>query len=313
MEAPAVSVVIPTRNRAGYLAVTLSSLARQELDRPYEVLVVDDGSSDGTGEVVRGAGARCVRQEPARGLNAGRNTGVRMSVAPLIAFLDDDVDVPAGWLRALVDGADRHPDADAFGGPIRARLEGRTPSSCGREDPPITALDLGPDDTEADMVWGANMAIRRSTSERLGPFDESISGHGDEEDWLRALREAGGRIVYIAAAGVDHRRAPGDARLPALARAAYHRGRAARVTDQRRGTAPGLLREVRVLAGCAWHIVHYACPQGVIMGAHSAGRITEALAGGHRTRLGTGTATGTGEVAGTAEDAGRGVNSSSGG
>jgi glycosyltransferase involved in cell wall biosynthesis len=299
MEAPAVSVVIPTRNRAGYLAVTLSSLARQELDRPYEVLVVDDGSSDGTGEVVHSAGARCVRQEPARGLNAGRNTGVRMSVAPLIAFLDDDVDVPVGWLRALADGADRHPEADAFGGPIRARLEGRTPSSCGREDPPITALDLGPDDTEADMVWGANMAIRRSTFERMGPFDESIWGHGDEEDWLRALREAGGRILYLAAAGVDHRRAPGDARLPALARAAYHRGRAARVTDQRRGTAPGLLREVRVLVGCAWHIVRYACPQGAIMGAHSAGRITEALAGGHCTTLGA--------------SAGHGVSSSSGG
>ncbi len=239
-------------------------------------------------------------QRAARGLNAARNTGVRMSAAPLIAFLDDDVDVPAGWLRALADGADRHPDADAFGGPIRARLEGRTPSACGREDPPITALDLGPDDTEADMVWGANMAIRRSTFERMGPFDESVSGHGDEEDWLQALKAAGGRIVYLAGAGVDHRRAPGDARLPALARAAYHRGRAARVTDQRRGTAPGLLREVRVLAGCAWHIVHYACPQGAIMGAHSAGRITEALAGGHRTTART-------------RARGHGINSSSGG
>ena len=310
VQALAVSVVIPTRNRAGYLAVTLSSLARQQLDRPYEVLVVDDGSSDGTGEAVRAAGVRHVRQELARGLNAARNTGVRMSAAPLIAFLDDDVDVPAGWLRALSDGADRHPDADAFGGPIRARLEGRTPSSCGREGPPITALDLGPDDTEVDMVWGANMAIRRGTFERMGPFDESISGHGDEEDWLQALRKAGGRIVYLAGAGVDHRRAPGDARLPALARAAYHRGRAARVTDQRRGTAPALVREVRVLAGCAWHIVHYACPQGAIMGAHSAGRITEALAGGRRTRLGAVA----GKVAGRGEGgAGGGVNSSSGG
>ena len=83
---------------------------------------------------------------------------------------------------------ERHPDADAFGGPIRARLEGRTPSACGREDPPITSLDLGPEDTEADMVWGANMAIRRSAFERMGPFDEAVAGHGDEEDWLRALR-----------------------------------------------------------------------------------------------------------------------------
>src|SRR6202042_315012 len=135
VQAPAVSVVIPTRNRAGYLAVTLSSLARQELDRPYEVLVVDDGSSDRTGEVVHAAGVRYIHEELAHGLNAARNTGVRMSAAPLIAFLDDDVDVPAGWLRALADGADRHPDADAVGGPIQARPEGPPPSARRRRDP----------------------------------------------------------------------------------------------------------------------------------------------------------------------------------
>ena len=280
----AASVVIPTRNRADYLVVALASLARQELNAPFEVLVVDDGSTDRTPEVVREAGVRCVLAEPPRGLNAARNTGVRMTAAPLIAFLDDDVEVPAGWLGALVEGADRHPDADAFGGPIRARLEGRAPGSCGREDPPITALDLGPEDAEADMVWGANLTIRRSAFERLGPFDEAVAGHGDEEDWLRALRAAGGTIVYLPAAGVDHRRAPADSGLVALSRAAYHRGRAARVTDQRRGTAPGVGREVRVLVGCGWHIVRYACPQGAVMGAHAAGRLAQALYPGHRTR-----------------------------
>ena len=285
---PAVSVVIPTRNRAGYLAVALASLARQEFDRPYEVLVVDDGSLDMTSSVVRDAGVRYVLQDPARGLNAARNTGVRMTAAPLIAFLDDDVFVPPGWVRGVADGADRHPGADAFGGPIRARLEGRAPRSCGREDPPITTLDLGGADTAADIVWGANMAIRRRAFERMGPFDEAVAGHGDEEDWLQALRAGGGKIVYLAGAGVDHRRAGADARLPALARAAYHRGRAARVSDQRRGTAPGPLSEVRVLAGCAWHIVHYHCPQGAIMGAHSAGRLVQALAGGRRTGTGVG-------------------------
>jgi GT2 family glycosyltransferase len=310
MDPLAASVVIPTRNRADYLAVALVSLARQKLDAPFEVLVIDDGSTDRTPEVVRDAGVRCIRADPPRGLNAARNTGVRMATAPLIAFLDDDVEVPAGWLAALVEGAERHPDADAFGGPIRARLEGRAPGSCGREDPPITALDLGPEDAEADMVWGANLAIRRATFERLGPFDEAVGGHGDEEDWLQALRRAGGKIFYLAGAGVDHRRAGADARLPALARAAYHRGRAARVSDQRRGTAPGLAREVRVLAGCAWHIVRYACPQGAVMGAHSAGRIFEALAG-HRTTSGGGsTSRGGTTIAG---DADHGVSSTSGG
>ena len=282
MPTPVVSVVIPTRNRADYLDVALASLAEQDLDAPSEVVVVDDGSADTTPAVAARRGVRCLRLEVPSGANAARNAGIRATTAPLIAFLDDDVSAPAGWLRSLVDGAQRHPDAEAFGGPIRARFEGPTPSSCGREKPPITTLDLGPQDTEAEMVWSANLAIRRGAFVRIGHFDETVRDHGEEEDWLFSLRDAGGTIVYLAEAGVDHRRTAADARLPALARAAYRRGRAARVTDQRRGVAPGLLRELRILAGCAWHTVHYACPQGAIMGAHSAGRVAVTVRRGHR-------------------------------
>ena len=177
-----------------------------------------------------------------------------------------------------MEGAERHPDAEAFGGPIRARFEGHAPRGCGREDPPITTLDLGSQDVEAEMVWGANFAVRRSAVERIGEFDESLDrSHGDEEDWLLRLRAAGGRIVYLADAGLEHRRSAGDSGLRPLARAAYHRGRGARSSDLRRGQAPRLARELRVLAGCGWHTVRRACPQGVIMGAHSAGRVMEAL------------------------------------
>jgi GT2 family glycosyltransferase len=128
------------------------------------------------------------------------------------------------------------------------------------------------------MVWGANFAVRRSAVERIGEFDESIvSPHGDEEEWLERLCAAGGRIQYLAAAGLDHRRAGDDTRLAPLAKAAYARGRGARASDTRRGRAPGLAREMRVLAGCGWHTLRRACPQGLIMGAHSAGRVVEAL------------------------------------
>ena len=91
------------------------------------------------------------------------------------------------------------------------------------------------------------------------------------------LRAAGGRIVYLADAGLDHRRSAGDSGLGSLARAAYHRGRGARSSDLRRGDAPALARELRILAGCGWHTVRRACPQGVVMGAHAAGRVMEAL------------------------------------
>jgi glycosyltransferase involved in cell wall biosynthesis len=278
MGEPAVTVVVPTRGRAAYLDVALRSLAAQRTEAPHELLVVDDGGGAATRAVAARRGARVVSHAAPRGLNAARNAGLREARAPLIAFVDDDVLAPPGWLEALVRGARAHPEAEAFAGPIRARFEGHVVRGCGREDAPITVLDLGEDDRECDTAWGANFAVRRSAVERVGDFDERIvRPHGDEEEWLERLREAGGRIWYLAAAGLDHRRTAEDARLSRLARAAYARGRAARASDRRRGRAPGPGRELRVLAGCGWHALRRACPQGLIAGAHAVGRVAETL------------------------------------
>jgi glycosyltransferase involved in cell wall biosynthesis len=279
MDPPVVSVVVPTRGRAAYLEVTLDSLLAQRTEAAYEIVVVDDGAADATAAVVAARpDVRHVAHGETRGLNAARNTGLREAEAALVAFVDDDVLVPPGWLGALVEGARRHPRADAFGGPIRARFEGRTPRGCGREEPPITTLDLGAEDREAPVAWGANFAVRREAVERIGWFDERIvRPHGDEEEWLERLHASGGTIVYLAEAGLDHRRTAEDARLAPLARAAYARGRAARASDRRRARAPSLRSELRVLGGCVWHTARRGCPQGVIMGAHSAGRVVEAL------------------------------------
>jgi GT2 family glycosyltransferase len=271
-------VVVPTSNRAAYLDVALTSLAEQDMDSgAYEVIVIDDGSSDRTRAVIDAAGVRSIARDTPQGPNAARNTGVREAAADLIAMVDDDVWAPPSWLRALVDGAKRHPDAGAFGGPIRARLEGPAPRSCGRELPPITSLDLGSQDGPAELVWSANMAIRRRAFDSVGPFDERFPTGGDEEDWLRRLRAAGGEVVYLADAGLDHRRAGDDARLRSLMRSAYRRGRNMRAYDRMRGVDPRVGRELRVLAGCGWHTVRRACPQGLVMGAHSAGRLAEAV------------------------------------
>jgi GT2 family glycosyltransferase len=270
-------VVVPTSNRADYLEVALASLDAQDLDGEYELIVVDDGSRDRTPDVIEASGARSLRQERPRGPNAARNAGILTAGADLVAMVDDDVWAPPGWLRALVDGANRHPDAGALGGPIRARLEGPAPRSCGRELPPITSLDLGGDDHPTDLVWSANMAVRRSAFEQVGPFDERFSTGGDEEDWLRRLRAQGGEVVYVADAWLDHRRAGDDARLRALMRSAYRRGRNMRAYDRMRGADPHLAKELHVLAGCGWHTLRRACPQGLVAGAHSAGRVAEAV------------------------------------
>ena len=277
MRKPVASVVVPTRDRADYLEVTLASLADQSFGEPYEVIVVDDGSTDATPDVIARAGVRALTNDAPRGPNAGRNEATRVAEADLIALVDDDVFAPPGWLEALVEGARRHGDAEVVGGPIRARLEGPAPRGCGREAPPVTTLDLGDEDVETRFVWSANMLFKRSAFERIGPFDEARPPGGDEEEWLRRLSDSGGRVFYIADAAIDHRRTGDDARLRALMRSAYRRGHSLRAYDESRHAAPGLARELRVLAGCGWHVVRRRCPQGLVMGAHSAGRLMQAV------------------------------------
>ena len=219
---PAASIVIPTRDRLPYLEVTLASIASAAADAGVEILVIDDaGASTAARELVTRLGARYEPHPRPRGLNVARNSGVEHSTGELVIFLDDDIRAAKGWLGALLDAAAANPDVDVFAGPIRPSLEGPAPRSCGREPPPITSLDLGEQDGEARYAWGANMAIRRSALQRVGPFDESLEHGGDEQEWqdrLRAL-DPGTRVMYVAGAAVEHRRAGEDASLRSLARA----------------------------------------------------------------------------------------------
>jgi GT2 family glycosyltransferase len=282
---PVCSIVIPTRDRPGYLDVALASITPQARAAGGEVIVVDDGDGAETRRVAERHGVRYLSHPSPRGPNAARNTGIDAAAAPLIVLVDDDVEAPPGWLAALLAGAAANPSHGALGGPIRARLEGSRLHSCGREGAPITTLDLGDADRDADFVWSANMLVRRSALDEVGPFDASLEIYGDEEEWQRRYRAAGGRIRYVAAAGLDHRRSGADARLPSLARAAYRRGRHARRFDHTKHAAPSLAAELRTLAGCAWHTVRRGCGNGIAMGAEAAGRVREALGerGGGRT------------------------------
>jgi glycosyltransferase involved in cell wall biosynthesis len=277
------SIVIPTRDRPGYLDVTLSSIVPQSRAAGAEVIVVDDGSSaDEVHEISERHGARFARHDTPRGPNAARNTGIAAAEAELFVLVDDDVEAPPRWLDALLRGAEE--GHEVLGGPIRARLEGSRLRHCGREGPPIASLDLGPADCYADFVWSANMAIHRRALERVGWFDPSYEIYGDEEEWQRRHKRAGGRVRYLADAWLYHRRTGRDARLGALSRAAYRQGRHSRRFDVRKGTAPSLRAEGRTVAGCVWHIARRRCGNGIVLTAHSAGRLREALGALNGTR-----------------------------
>lgn len=273
--APTASIVIPTRARPDYLSVTLASVTPQARAAGAEVLVVQDGPDRRSAAVAERFAVRLVALPQPGGLNAARNAGLGAARSDLVVFLDDDIRADDGWLAALLAGVDAAPAHDVFGGPIVAELEGGGPRACGREPPPITTLWLGREDRDAEFVWGANMAMRRRAWERVGPFDEALAGRGDEEEWERRYKAAGGRVRYIAAAGIVHRRSADDARLRALVRAGYALGRTARRNDIRKSSAPPARSELRVLAGCLWHTARRRCAYGIVMAAHTLGRIRE--------------------------------------
>ena len=292
-----------------YLRVALASIAPQASAAGAEVVVVDDaGDSEQARRLANRFGARYEPHPGRLGLNVARNTGVARTEGELVVFLDDDVEVCDGWLEALLRATHDHPQIDVFTGPIQPRLEGTPPRSCGREQAPITSLELGPDDTWTRFAWGANMTIRRTALDRLGPFDVSLEYGGDEQEWQERLAretphnadetshspdepswfehridhparsESGeGPVLYVAAASLHHRRSPADARLRPLCRAAFARGRAARRFDAWRGQAPSRAHELRTLAGCLGHVIRRRCPAGLTMVAHSLGRLLEAL------------------------------------
>jgi glycosyltransferase involved in cell wall biosynthesis len=224
-----VSVAIPTYNRAGFLRGCLRSLVAQDYPQArYEIIVVDDESTDSTPQVVAEfAAVRSVRR-PRSWLNAARNTAIEAARGDVVAFLDDDVVAPRSWLTALAAGVAANPTAGCFGGAIRLQLEGRVPRHCGRHEIGESELDLGETAHESEFVWGANMAVTQSAVELAGPFNESWPWLPNEElEWQQRLRAAGGSIVYLPDAWVWHRRSSDDARMriPALFQRHFARGR----------------------------------------------------------------------------------------
>jgi GT2 family glycosyltransferase len=312
---PPASIVIPTRARPDYLEVALSSIAPQAESAGAEVLVIDDaGPSPATRALVERHSARYEPHPRPLGLNVARNTGVEHSSGELVVFVDDDVRVRAGWLGALLDAAREHVDVDVFTGPIEPCLEGGGAwgpiHACGREGPPITSLQLGASDTDARYAWGANMTIRRSALRRVGLFEIALEYGGDEQEWQDRMRvdTPGARVLYVAGAALEHRRAGEDARLRSLARAAYARGRASRRFDGWRGEVPSRGRELLTLGGCLGHVLRRRCPAGLVSAAHSAGRLRESLQEqpDARSSLGTSPAAGAMSASANASPAGDG-------
>jgi GT2 family glycosyltransferase len=274
-----VSVIIPTRNRPVLLADALRSLAEQDFPHErYELIVVDDGSQWPLEPVVdRICGAsdvsiRLVRHEQSKGANAARNSGIGVADSDLLCLVDDDIDVPPGWLRALVEGASRHPDVGCLGGPIRLRLEGVSAGVCGDCDVGESALDLGTEEHETTrFVYSGNMVVRRSALDTAGAFDASLPMHFEEVEWQVRLRDSGGTVYYLPDAWLWHRRTADELRLRRRFSRQFRRGygQARFTADQ--GLRFELGRRLCGLPGLLLHSVRRRCLFGVLAAAGECG------------------------------------------
>jgi GT2 family glycosyltransferase len=202
---PRVSVVVCTYNGGRTLRQCLESLG--SLDYPdYEVIVVDDGSTDGTREVLGDfPWVRAIHQ-PNLGLSCARNVGLGVATGEVIAYTDSDCFADADWLTHLVDRLCRTDDA-GVGGPNLTPDDGRL-AACVAAAPgqPTHVLE---DDEVAEHIPGCNMAFRRGALEAINGFDPQYRKAGDDVDVCWRLQDAGYRITFSPAAVVWHHRRQG--------------------------------------------------------------------------------------------------------
>ncbi|HEY7545944.1 MAG TPA: glycosyltransferase [Blastocatellia bacterium] len=202
------SVVITTYNRSEMLAAALDSVLGQEsCGARYEVIVVDNNSSDRTSEVVEGyiaQGHPNLRYvfEAKQGASHGRNAGLASARSPIIAFADDDVRVAKDWVANIKREFDLHPEIDFLGGKILPQWNSAPPAWLTRDHWwALALLDCGdkPFYVNADnpvCLPTANASFRREVFNRFGLFSPDFSGREDHEFLLR-LWSGGSRGLYV--------------------------------------------------------------------------------------------------------------------
>jgi glycosyltransferase involved in cell wall biosynthesis len=219
----ALSLIVPTHNRAGLLPESLGSFLSQSLHPSrYEILVVDNNSTDNTREVVEAVlrAATCRWRylfEPRQGLHCARNRGILAASGEIVVFGDDDVIAEPTWLESLAREFD-NASVGVVGGKVKPLWDETPPAwiydyGSERVHPLFAYLDYGDERLElaTDYVFGCNFAIRRNLAIEVGgSFPDTfpnhlrhLSGPGENAmiDRVRGLRY---KVLYSPAALVYH-------------------------------------------------------------------------------------------------------------
>ena len=205
--APLVSVIIPAYNQALYVSQTIQSVLEQTC-ADYELIVVDDGSTDETPRILAGVQDTRIRviRQPNAGLSAARNTGLRQSSAPLVTFLDADDFFLPDKLEVLSKYLENHPDIGLVVG--RARYVDHIGNTIAEQvkTPPRLAL---PELLLENPICVSGILLRRIWLERIGVFDEALRACEDWDLWLRLIA-AGCQMAWVEHLVVAYRVHPGQ-------------------------------------------------------------------------------------------------------
>lgn len=193
------SFVVPAYNEERYLPDCLRSILNEVAGRQdVEIIVVDNASTDRTGEVAASfPGVRVVR-EPRKGLPHARQAGFLASKGRLIANVDADSRLPAGWITEVLSNFHADPDLVSLSGPLvyydlsaRERLLVRVFYSTAWVTYAVNRYVL----RVGSMVQGGNFVVRRDALERIGGFNLAITFYGEDTDLARRLPEIG-RVLF---------------------------------------------------------------------------------------------------------------------
>jgi glucosyl-dolichyl phosphate glucuronosyltransferase len=264
------SVIVCTFNRCDLLEGCLASLVAQNLSpSEYEVVVVDNGSTDKTHGVVerwmnRAENIR-FESEPATGLSRARNAGIRRAKGEVVAFLDDDAVATERWLGALLGAYSRWPGIGAVMGPVRLAWPGERPSWLSPAmERWFSGLDLGREPRllkDGEAPFGTNMSIRRDALNVAGGFAVELGRKGtrlisnEERELFSRLRHSGFAVAYEPGAAVWHRVMKDRLSTRWLIRRGYAQGRSDVALERLRRrwdsghAAPSRGRAVRLLLG----------------------------------------------------------------
>jgi N-acetylglucosaminyl-diphospho-decaprenol L-rhamnosyltransferase len=257
---PDLSIIIVSFNARADLERCLESLHAAPPVVPHEILVVDNGSTDGSADAARRwPGVQVIEADGNLGFARANNIGIRASSGPVILLLNSDTIVPPGAIDRLIAELDRHPDV-AVAGPRLVDGRGRAELSFGRMIGPWNELrqkrlarsavveGLTRQPQYPDWVSGACLLVRRPDADAVGGLDERYFMYTEDVDFCAAIRARGRKILFVPGVEVVHLRGRSAASAPAATREHYRRSQLAFYEKHLPMWAPLLKLYVRIFS-----------------------------------------------------------------